>query len=480
MKKILLLLIWCLCFSGTMPFQTSQKSCSYTGYQEPITGHSMSEVKPDNARAEIARIVKQVTGLMTLQPKFETRSGYVANATALIHNSKRLILYNPSFIALAKLEAGNDWAVKGVIAHEVAHHLNNDPLESDGSRPDLELDADRFAGWALCKMGATLKQAQAALYLSQVNVEGSSTHPPRSERLKAVEEGWRRECSGTQRPNNDVTHQPTRRTDPFPPIVEDLPHGMVLIDGGTFQMGCTSEQQDCSSSEKPVRQVTVIDFFMDRTEVPFEAYDAYCDATRRPKPKDEGWGRGQRPVINVSWFDVLDYCNWRSDQEGLERVYTVNGEHVTANMKAKGYRLPTEAEWEYAAREKGKSVLFGNGQHLADPSQMNFDPGEGYKKSYSRVGTYRGKTVEVNSFSPNALGLYNMSGNVWEWCWDWWVKFYPSYAETNPTGPSSGSYRVLRGGSWSLSPQYCRVALRGSHAPSHRSNLVGFRLARTP
>ena len=168
------------------------------------------------------------------------------------------------------------------------------------------------------------------------------------------------------------------------------------------------------------------------------------------------------PVERVSWDDIQTFL-----------------QKLNARYPGRNYRLPTEAEWEYAAREGGKAVLFGNGKNILDPAEANFDASAEYKKPYSVVGEYRGKTTPVGSFRPNALGLYDMAGNVEEWCSDW-KGTYPSEAQTNPQGPSSGSYRVLRGGSWDSLPQNCRVANRNSLSPDNRNSDIGFRLSRTP
>jgi formylglycine-generating enzyme required for sulfatase activity len=251
---------------------------------------------------------------------------------------------------------------------------------------------------------------------------------------------------------------------------------MVTVPGGTFQMG--DVMWDKEETDETVHSVTLGAFQIGAYEVTFEEYDAFCTATKREKPADEGWGRGKRPVINVSWEDVVAYCNWRSKQEGLEEVYKINGSRISANWQANGYRLPTEAEWEYAARAGGKKVRFGNGRDIADPKEINFNASAGYKKPYSVVGEYRRKTLPVGSFAPNALGLYDMSGNVWEWCWDWYDS-YSTSAQTNPKGPNTGSVRVLRGGSWYFYPQGCRVAYRYYLTPGYRNVLIGFRLSRT-
>lgn len=254
-----------------------------------------------------------------------------------------------------------------------------------------------------------------------------------------------------------------------------VPEHLVRIAGGTFEMG--DVMGDGEYNNETVHRVTVSSFLLGKTEVSFDEYDAYCNATGKSKPSDQGWGRGKRPVINVSWLDAVEYCNWRSKQENLTPCYTVNGDAVTCNWSANGYRLPTEAEWEYAARQGGQKVRFGNGKNVADPSEINFDATASYKKTYSKAGEYRQKTTPVASFGPNSLGLYDMSGNVWEWCWDWYAE-YLSAVQTDPKGPDSGVRRLLRGGSWGSYPVSVRAAFRGYNTPSNRYFNYGFRLAR--
>ncbi len=233
--------------------------------------------------------------------------------------------------------------------------------------------------------------------------------------------------------------------------------GMVFVPGGTFTMGCTSEQKDCDSDESPAHEVKISDFYIGRYEVTQKLWvQVMGENPSSFKNCDDC------PVESVSWEDVQTFIN------ELNKLYP-----------GRNYRLPTEAEWEYAARGGGKQVLFGNGKNIADPDEMNFDASKDYKKSYSVAGTYRQKTVPVGSLNtPNALGLHDMSGNVYEWCSDW-KGSYSSGSQTNPQGPSSGSNRVVRGGSWNFFPRLCRVALRGNGAPGYRVNGVGFRLART-
>ena len=210
----------------------------------------------------------------------------------------------------------------------------------------------------------------------------------------------------------------------------------ATIPAGTFTMGSPATEVNREDNETQ-HQVTLSAFKMSKYEVTFEQYDAFCVATKREKPADEDWGRGQRPVINVSWDDASAFATW---------------------MKC---RLPTEAEWEYACRA-GSSTPFNTGNNLST-SQANYDGN-------------LAKTKEVGSFAPNAWGLYDMHGNVWEWCGDWYDE-YPSAAQTNPTGPSEGSFRVDRGGSCNFTSAVSyRAALRGGIRPDYRGTDIGFRL----
>ncbi|MCB9283828.1 MAG: formylglycine-generating enzyme family protein [Lewinellaceae bacterium] len=269
---------------------------------------------------------------------------------------------------------------------------------------------------------------------------------------------------------------------------------MVLVPGGTFTMGDVMGDKEYDF-ELPLHEVTLDSFRMGRFAVTFDEYDAFCVATGREKPSDQSWGRGRRPVINVSWYDAVEYCNWLSEIWQLDPAYSIDKNKqdpnntsdndkqkwlVTFNPKARGYRLPTEAQWEYAAREGGKKVRFGNGKGVADPKEINFDGSKEYKKSYSIEGEYRRKTLPGGSLnSPNELGLHDMSGNVWEWCWDWFGK-YSSDAQTDPTGTLGSSDRVFRGGGWGDNPQDCRVAARGSVNAPGRGGDLGFRLVLPP
>jgi formylglycine-generating enzyme required for sulfatase activity len=221
----------------------------------------------------------------------------------------------------------------------------------------------------------------------------------------------------------------------------------VNIPAGTFTMGSPSNEVDRSSDEQQ-HQVTLSAFKMSKNEITFTQYDAFCDATGGTKPDDSGWGRGNRPVINVTWYDAKAFADWM------------------------GCRLPTEAEWEYACRA-GTTTPFNSGNNLTT-NQANYDgnyPYNGYSK-----GVYLLKTQPVGSYPANAWGLNDMHGNVWEWCSDWYESNYGTNSQTNPAGPSSGSTRVYRGGGWFIFAQFCRSSYRDSNDPSLSFNRLGFRL----
>lgn len=247
---------------------------------------------------------------------------------------------------------------------------------------------------------------------------------------------------------------------------------------GTFDMGDIFG--DGAEQEKPAHQVTLSDFYLGKTEVTFDEYDAYCTVTGRKKPDDDVGGRGKRPVINVSWFDAVEYCNWLSEKQNLTKAYNINGNKVAVDWTANGYRLPTEAEWEYAARSGGKKEKWA-GTSIESTLYLfaNFcDKNCGYNwKIVSQNDGYV-STAPVGGFQSNGVGLYDMSGNVSEWCWDFYYN-YPSGAQTDPAGPDQGLYRVSRGGSWIAMPGLVRCADRYYLHPGYRNYYLGFRLARS-
>ena len=250
----------------------------------------------------------------------------------------------------------------------------------------------------------------------------------------------------------------------------------ISIKGGFFIMGDSLGDEEFDDEVPHSRSVK--DFKLAPFPVTFAEYDHFCFSVGKKLPEDQGWGRDKYPLINVNWFEAIEYCNWRSEEESLQKVYSFETNRIEVDWKANGYRLPTEAEWEYAAREGGRNVRFGNGTLKVDPRVVNFDGSLAFKKDYSFEGPKRNKTVPVGSLpNANALELYDMSGNVWEWCWDW----YGQYGEESipPNDLKAGTSRVIRGGSWRFPAACIRNAYRGDCSPDVRSCSIGFRLAKT-
>ena len=251
---------------------------------------------------------------------------------------------------------------------------------------------------------------------------------------------------------------------------QSVPNNMVRINGGTFTMGSPANEEGRAAIEGHQRQVTVSGFSMGKYQVTQKEYQEIMGANPSGSKGDN------HPVEMVSWFDAVQYCNRLSQKEGLTPAYSINGENVTWNRSANGYRLPTEAEWEYACRA-GTTTAFNTGDSIT-AEQANFD--DRFPYNFMTMRAHReGTTKPVGSFAPNAWGLYDMHGNVYEWCWDWFGA-YANEAQTDSLGASSGHNRVMRGGYWSSRPAYnIRSAFRESYPPSSQTVDIGFRIVRS-
>jgi formylglycine-generating enzyme required for sulfatase activity len=234
---------------------------------------------------------------------------------------------------------------------------------------------------------------------------------------------------------------------------------MLHLPPGEFWMGSTRY-----SFEQPVHLVKITSpFALSETEVTQAQYQAVMgENPSRFKDKPDS---AERPVEQVSWFDVLRYCNTLSEREGLVPCYQIQGEAVRwTDPSCPGYRLPTEAEWESAGRADSAYDYAGS----SDLDAVAW-----------HIGNSQGETHRVATKKANSWFLHDLSGNVWEWVWDWYADSYRGAEKENPSGPKNGGNRVLRGGSYVNEADNARVANRDRFAPSFRLSNVGFRLARS-
>ena len=269
--------------------------------------------------------------------------------------------------------------------------------------------------------------------------------------------------------------------DAFPPDKNaGVPGTWITIPAGTFKMGSPITDK-CRISDEPEQiPVTLSNKFeIQTTEVTQDQFQAVMGY----KPWWSKSCSGTCPVETVSWYEAVAYCNALSTNKGLTQCYacTSSGKNVTCKETAattgkgiytsKGYRLPTEAEWEYAYRAGTTTAFYSGGITSCQSKDPNADKIGWYQKN-------SGKTVHpASQKTPNAWGLYDMAGNVEEWCHDGYQKNLGSSAQTDPVG--SGKYRVLRGGSWDYPSNYLRAAKRHDHSPTNRNSVIGFRCSRT-
>lgn len=236
---------------------------------------------------------------------------------------------------------------------------------------------------------------------------------------------------------------------------------MVLVKSGNFKMGNDSG----SSDERPVHLVCLSSFYIGRYLVTQQLWQQVM-GNNPSSYKGENL-----PVDNISWFDCISFCNKLSVLEGFEECYSINGDHVSILPDKHGYRLPTEAEWEYAARggTNRNTFIYSGSNSLKEVGWYVENSNLGIKSFLPQ------KSHPVGSLKPNELGIYDMSGNVCEWCWDWY-EVYSYKISTNPSGPNNGSSRIYRGGRWSDSATKCRISYRNCTSPSGRNDYVGIGL----
>lgn len=278
-----------------------------------------------------------------------------------------------------------------------------------------------------------------------------------------------------------------------------IPTNMALISAGEFAMG-DARGDSTWPGETPVRMIYTKAYFIDKFEVTLGLWYAVIESggDNGYIYSNPGSGKGaEHPVQTVNWHDAIKWCNARSEMEGLIPVYYTDSEFTTvyrqgeitphADWSANGYRLPTEAEWEKAARGGLVNMRFAWGDTISH-EQANYYSGSSYHYDMSGNSGYHPAfssggepyTSPVGSFAPNGYGLYDVMGNVYEWCWDWYdAGYYSASPYKDPTGPSSGDYKVLRGGSWIFVSALARVAARFYYYKPHvKYNFIGFRCVR--
>ncbi|NPD48063.1 serine hydrolase [Lentimicrobium sp. S6] len=230
----------------------------------------------------------------------------------------------------------------------------------------------------------------------------------------------------------------------------------VLVKGGTFKMGNNFDPSEGDIDELPIHKITLNDFYMSETEITNAQYDKYCKLAGKEKPSRIPWIKGENlPVMKVNWFEAKEFCEFY------------------------GYRLPTEAEWEYAARERGKKIRFANGKDIAKDNEINFNAKNSEKTAYSEAGKFRRKPLPVKSFPPNSLGLYDMSGNLAEWCSDYYNGDFYKNTYNNPECKINSDDRVIiRGGHIFSTPKYIRCTHRDARLPDTKNYEFGFRVVK--
>jgi formylglycine-generating enzyme required for sulfatase activity len=242
---------------------------------------------------------------------------------------------------------------------------------------------------------------------------------------------------------------------------------MVLVEGGTFEMGSDHKS---FKDETPMHHVQVDSFYISQFEISFDDYLAFCKQAGYYEP----YGTPDYPASNISWQRAVMMCNWLSRRDGYEKAYEIQRDEkdtyfkVSCDFQSNGYRLPTEAEWEYAAK----------GGHRSKGYRFS-----GSNSPYSVAwysDTYQGLEHKSGELLPNELGLYDMSGNVAEWCWDYYDEHYYGKKETiNPKGPVSGSFRVFRGGSRRDKMPYIELTRRFNLEETKKDLYIGFRVVRS-
>jgi len=403
---------------------------------EELREQKIANLEAEAQKAKEAAL--RVEAEATAKREAEAKAAQLA-ATAKLHRSKDEASWKAAF-DLNTLEAYEDYLEKYTL-HEAEAHERIGKLEEI----EAKIRAKQKANEKAAKKAEEEKRALLAAEAQRKKVAALKN----AREAKILKKRADDEANKKKREAEAAAKAlAAKEADPF----ADL---MIPIKGGTFDMGDTFGDGD--PSEKPIHKVTLNDFYLCK----YPVTQAHWKAIMGDNPSH--FKGDDLPVEQVNWDDAQNFIQKLNEKTG------------------KKYRLPTEAEWEYAARDGGQKVRFGNGKDIADPKEMNFDATKDYQQPYSIIGEFRGKTTPVSQFKPNPLGLHDMSGNVWEWCQDVWHEDYKGAPDDGSAWEHGGniSLRVLRGGSWNSLPEICRAANRYVFNPSYRDYYVGFRVVRS-
>ena len=457
--KFLLLMLLLLAVSGQPPH--SQETA------KPLSGSQVMElVKAGMDSGELADKVKQlgidfdltddyilalrkagaqetlIRALRTLRPKPLTHdqvlqlvAGHVPSqrAAALVKQHGIDFLPDAEYLQTLRVAGADDTLIAGL--REASTRARADLLVI--TSPDAEVLLDKESRGHANSQGELATKAKLGVHTLKVSLAGKKDFVQsitlagqQTTRVEARLEDIG-PTTGHVRENPDRFLKRENSKDGLKP---------VWIPPGTFVMGCSPGDSECGAEENPAHQVTITKgFWIGKTPVTVGAYKRFAGSTGRQMPGapnfNIGWVDENMPIVNVSWDDARAYCGWR------------------------GGRLPTEAEWEYAARGGSTEARYGNLDEIAWYNQNSGN-----------------QTHDVAQNRPNGFGLYDMLGNVWEWVSDWYnEKYYRSSPSQDPSGPARGQIRVLRGGSWFNNPRYVRVSIRYTSDPTLRNYVFGFR-----
>lgn len=380
------------------------------GYDGQIIDYPVYTFTNDTQAEEAIDNILSISGISA---NFILKSANVPNALAQVRDGgrERYILYNRQWLQELADKTNDDWAGISILAHEMGHHVNFHVFEGTGSRPILELEADRYSGFILAQMGATLDEAQSAVKMLITNEHGTDTHPPRSARLSAIADGWYEGCEKARNCTDasfgiSATTAPTHNQD-WEVTMENFDNTNMLL----------------------VPMNDDLSFWIDVTEVTRESFGEYC--SRQPNCTNQSNDTSylpSHPINNITWFEASSYC---------------------ASRQA---RLPTETEWEYAAR---------------GPDEFTYPWGNQFNPEFVHAGERSmGITAPVGSYPMGAswVGAQDMVGNLWEW-----------------TSSSPGTFvekRVIRGGSWLNTQAFLITSNRHSESPYFKNEDLGFRCAK--